>query len=44
MYDIGDLGGLFEHGFTDQDTINAVFGDIYSRHGVNLQLVWDQLV
>jgi hypothetical protein len=44
MYDIEDIAGMFAHGFTDQRTVNAVFGDIFKRYDMNLQLVWDRLV
>lgn len=44
MYAIEDLAGLFEHGVADQRTVNAVFGAIFQRYNVNLQLVWERLV
>lgn len=44
MYDLEDLAGLFEHGIPDQKMTNTIFGDILDHYGVNLQLVWEQLV
>ena len=42
--EIGEYGGLMAHGAPAPDIVNRWFGALLDRFGVNLQMVWDELV